>query len=200
MYTTHNDFVVRAVDVNGEPIRGASVRLMDPEGIPGDTIDLSPKMTVRKKREDQPKLGDNERAQPFAVESPRDSQEDAAGKIDNVNDYEQSQSSSESDERGDGIINPERPTDEADLALDEGGSIVNAETDNPHAMETNDISDKEDDMYRDDRESPEYLTPTKDTRHRTHDGIEQEDGSYIFKDAIRANGSDKCVLTMEKPG
>ena len=35
---------------------------------------------------------------------------------------------------------------------------------------------------------------------RTHDGIEQEDGSYIFKDAIRANGSDKCVLTMEKPG
>lgn len=35
---------------------------------------------------------------------------------------------------------------------------------------------------------------------RTYTGKEQGDGSYMFKDAIRAKGSDKCVLTVEKPG
>lgn len=38
------------------------------------------------------------------------------------------------------------------------------------------------------------------TPHRIHSGVEQEDGSYKFKDAIRANGSDKCVLKVEKAG
>ena len=35
---------------------------------------------------------------------------------------------------------------------------------------------------------------------RIHSGVEQADGSYTFKDAIRADGSDKCVLKVEKPG
>ena len=30
--------------------------------------------------------------------------------------------------------------------------------------------------------------------------LEQEDGSYRFEDAIRANGSDKCEMKVEKPG
>ena len=35
---------------------------------------------------------------------------------------------------------------------------------------------------------------------RTRVGVEEVDGAYTFKDALRANGSDKCVLRVEKPG
>ena len=35
---------------------------------------------------------------------------------------------------------------------------------------------------------------------RTRVGVEEADGAYTFKDALRANGSDKCVLRVEKPG
>ena len=81
MYTTHNDLVVRAVDVNGEPIRGASVRLIDP------STSRCVGGLCRKKREDKPKLGNDEQAQHFAMESVKSS--DADWKIDNVDDYVQ---------------------------------------------------------------------------------------------------------------
>ena len=35
---------------------------------------------------------------------------------------------------------------------------------------------------------------------RNHVGVEEVDGAYTFKDAVRANGSDKCVIRVEKPG
>ena len=35
---------------------------------------------------------------------------------------------------------------------------------------------------------------------RTYSANEQGDGSYIFKDAIRAKGTEKCVLKVEKSG
>ena len=166
MYTTHNDLVVRTVDLNGEPIRGASVRVTE-----SMRVIESPTKMVRKKRDDvasqdPPKFDYDEKAKHFAVESPRDSLE-AAGKVDNMYDYAASRSSdssmSESDTRDDVVIKSAMPTNAADPAmhnsLDEAATIVDADTDNlrdtvgdnSDAMATNDDSD-EDEMYRDNRE------------------------------------------------
>ena len=35
---------------------------------------------------------------------------------------------------------------------------------------------------------------------RSYNGNEQDDGTYVFNDAIPQNGNEECTMTVEAPG
>ena len=167
MYTTHNDLVVRTVDVNGEPIRGVSVEVIER---PIVARPLNPTPMVRKKREDvasqdYPKLDYDDEGQNVDSDSRenRDSPQ-AAGDVGNMYDYMASRWSDSSMSKDSDETNT-NPTVPINAALNEASSTADADTDhlrdnigeNSDPMETNDESD-EDEMH-DNRESHKSQIP-----------------------------------------